>query len=214
MAVINDEIVQIEFGSFAELVSYFDVPPGSRRFILLAGPQGSGKSYFAKRLRRKKSNDFRVFKRLSTDKLLKRSPWLTESEVVVLYGQKLEDSLRRGSNIVDDNLNVKASVRNKTLSLARKYGYVDISIVYFDLSLSECLARNDKRRRQSVEWIVGRVWEMFYQGGIPSCKEARVMRVEKLSDTQTYRLTVSPYIEPAQTKSPGLWQTVCSRLRL
>lgn len=213
MSICNNEIVQVEFASFAELVSYFDAPPGSRRFVLLAGPQGSGKSYFAKRLRRKKGNDFSVFKRLSADKLLKRAPWLTESQVNALYGQKLEEALQRGLNIVDDNLNVKASVRAKTLTLARRYGYTDIAIVYFDLSLSECLARNDKRRRRAVDWIVSRVWEMFYQGGTPSCDEASVLRVERLPDTQTYRLTVSPYIAPVESQSRWVWSRIWRGMR-
>ena len=72
----------VQIFTLPELLQYFQAQPKSRRLIVMAGPQGSGKSYLAKRLKRLRSDDcgYRLFKRLSADKLKKRSPWLTDAE--------------------------------------------------------------------------------------------------------------------------------------
>jgi predicted kinase len=188
--------------TFLELVDFFLKLPGQRRFIMLAGPQGSGKSYLAKALWRLKDGDFHLFKRLSTDKISKRSPWLGEEEVLSLYEEELKAALQAGRNIIDDNLNACAKVRAKALGLARKYGYDHIYLVYIELTLEQCLEHNAMRKRQTPEWIVRAVWDKFYKSGLPTAQEGAVIKITPTALDQSYEVSFSAH-EPgfAEEKS-------------
>ena len=194
----------VQIFTLPELLQYFQAQPKSRRLIVMAGPQGSGKSYLAKRLKRLRSDDcgYRLFKRLSADKLKKRSPWLTDAEAEREYMTALKRSLENAHNIVDDNLNASDWVRKKVIDLARSHGYEHISIVYIDLPLARCLSRNAARSRPTADWIVRKVWEKFYRDGLPQACEAEVIRIKPLDDRVSYELSVTEY-KPTSTVAPS-----------
>lgn len=148
-----------------ELVEMLAQTSDRRRYIMLIGPQGSGKSTLAKALRD------RGFKRLSCDKLQKRRPWLTEGQLEQLFNDWLDKKLAKGTNIVDDNLNIDREVRRETLAKVRPFDY-DFVLVHFDLPLELCQEQNQKRNRQAAPWAVERVWRRFNKSGLPNTSEA------------------------------------------
>lgn len=181
-----------------ELIDYLRGAPCQKRFLLFSGPQGSGKSTLAKAIRARQTDDFRSFKRLSADRLRKRSPWLSDDAALTAYAARLEKWLSKGLNIVDDNVNSTDGARTKTIVCARAHGYKDIAIVSFEVPLAVCLEQNRERKRPVPEWIVEKVWLHFHERGRPAQTEARIIRITPAD--QAGRFSVE---EQEETAAPG-----------
>lgn len=166
-----------------ELVELLTKAPCHRRFIMLVGTQGSGKTTLAKAIRKE------GFKRLSYDKLAKRQPWLTESELDRTYARWQDKHLSNGANIVEDNLNTDRGVRAQTLKEVRNKGYVDIILIHLDMPLTVCLEQNGKRKqkqRKAADWEVREVWRRFNTKGLPEPSEAVIIRLRPTDEDGVY----------------------------
>ena len=156
-----------------ELVEMLVQAPCQRRYIMLVGTQGSGKSTIAKAIRD------RGFKRLSYDKLAKRRPWLSESDLDKTFAAWLDKRLAKGCNIVDDNLNTEEKVRRQTLAQVRKCGY-EVILLHLDMPLAVCQEQNLRRERQAPAWAVEKVWRRFNESGLPTSAEGTIIRLNKV----------------------------------
>jgi predicted kinase len=216
-----DEIVQLLTEAPSELLAQ---PRLTKRFILMVGPQGAGKSTIAKAIKKQ------GYKRLSYDRLAKRNPFVNDNWLERRYNEWLAKSLAAKSNIVDDNLNTIRERRKRIIDKALAAGYTDIRMVYIDAPLELCLAQNAQRERQTPEWILKRAWLDFQQNGLPTPGEAAVIvRILPTSEAEVFQVEEQVFpdfalrAEALQKASPGLpqsvslsslWSYVKTRLRM
>lgn len=159
--------------SLDELIDHL-AKPGKKRYIMLVGAQGSGKSAIAEKLAS------RGFFYLSMDKMVDDEPSLAMMYQVLnqrFYAQ-FDAALKRGDNIVDDNLNVNREARTDNIKRVRAAGYRDIMIVHLQVPLAVCQERNAGRLRPVPEHIVERTWQSLAGGDRPSPVEGPLVRVQ------------------------------------
>lgn len=160
--------------SLDELIEHLAKSPGKKRYIMLVGAQGSGKSAIAEKLAS------RGFFYLSMDKMVEDEPSL--ALMLQMLNQRFfaqfDAALKRGDNIVDDNLNVSREARTDNIKRARAAGYRDIMIVHLEVPLAVCQERNAKRLRPVPDWIVERSWTSLRGNDRPSPIEGPLVRVQ------------------------------------
>lgn len=164
--------------SLQELLDHLSKKPCKKRYIMLCGAQGSGKTTIAEELAK------RGFVFLSMDKMVEDEPILA-TMLQRLHAQffgAFEAALARGDNIVDDNMNVARSERAAALKMVRAAGYSDIVLVHLNVPLETCLERNAGRRSAVPEWILRRCWESLAGAERPSPAEAPLIRVAPLDN--------------------------------
>ncbi|MBY0552567.1 MAG: ATP-binding protein [Candidatus Obscuribacterales bacterium] len=160
--------------SLQELVADLTKAPCKKRYIMLVGPQGSGKSVIAELLAS------RGFFYLSMDKMVDEEPSLALmlQHLNQRFFAQFDEALKRGDNIVDDNLNVTRDERSDAIKRVRAAGYRDIMIVHLEVPLSVCQQRNAARLRPVPEWIVERCWNSLAGIDRPSPIEGPLVRVQ------------------------------------
>lgn len=201
--------------SAAQLVELLTEPQQQRRYIMLVGTQGAGKSTIAKAIRD------RGFQRLSYDRLVKRNPWLalSDGKLEETYSQWRDKHLAKGSNIVDDNPNTLPSVRRQTLNKVRESGYSDIVLIHLDMPLALCLQQNRRRPRQSPDWLIERVWRQFNENGLPTAQEGEIFRISPTEIDGIYffqRFAYAPLGEepgPQASAQTSLWKKLKTSLQ-
>lgn len=171
--------------SIDELIEHLVKNPCKKRYIMLVGAQGSGKSAIAEKLAS------RGFFYLSMDKMVDDEPSL--ALMLQALNQRFfalfDAALKRGDNIVDDNLNVSREARIDNIKRVRAAGYRDIMIVHLEVPLSVCQKRNAGRVRPVPEHIVERTWNSLATGDRPSPIEGSLVRVQP-EDNELRRCTM------------------------
>lgn len=164
--------------SLSELLDQLAKQPCKKRFIMLCGAQGSGKTTIGEGLAA------RGFRYLSMDKMVEVEPSLAMmyQELHCRFFTEFEAALKRGDNIVDDNQNISRSERSRALKVVRAAGYRDIVLVHLNVPLDVCLKRNASRADPVPEWIVEERWQKLSGEERPSPAEAPLIRVAPLDN--------------------------------
>jgi predicted kinase len=164
-----------------EVLNLLAGAPNSKRFIMMIGIPGSGKSNLAKALVKM------GVERLCTDRIQKRNPMIAIQPYLLLdhfYGL-LKLGLKQGRRIVDDNPNLRAGSRRKVLKMVAAAGYTDVVLVHMDTPLELCLRRNKQRSRIISDADVLDKWREFGRYGALSSSEGRIIRIVSQSVDET-----------------------------
>lgn len=157
-----------------------DMLAGSgQAFIVMVGVQGSGKSTLAKALKERHS-----FKRLSLDRMAKRSARAAELNFDALYHEylrRIRKYLRAGHSVVDDNNNISRASRARSMSALRWLFFRQprVIILHMDAPLEQCLAWNQLRKYPADRFDIETRWKML-QEDAPTAAEGNVLRVRPM----------------------------------
>jgi predicted kinase len=105
------------------------------------------------------------------------------------YYRQLREALVAGGPVISDNVNITRQHRAGTIAAARTLGYMDITIVYFDVALDVCLQRNQARSRQVSEDLIRSMHADLKKYGLPRASEGNLVVVQNGRDQEHYRIT-------------------------
>lgn len=123
------------------------------KLLVLMGLPASGKSAlctFLEKAGAVRVNRDAIRKRLYGDEAIYGDYKVVNAE----YYKELRAALAQGGIVVSDNVNTTIYHRKGTIAAARELGYTDITIVWLDVPLDVCLARNAARQRQVKEDVM------------------------------------------------------------
>lgn len=136
--------------------------PGNAAVILLIGPPGSGKSYFAVRLARRLAANL-----VQSDAIRKRlfpEPTYSSEEARVVFSEahrQLEECLRAGGTAIFDATNLQETHRRPVYALAEKAG-ATLHLLWF-AAPEELMARRLEARRfaRDPEDLSDATWAIY-----------------------------------------------------
>ena len=97
-------------------------------------------------------------------------------EVSALFYQRIEEAFKAGRNVLIDNTNVSSLHRKGPLAMALEHGYTNVTHVFLDVPLEECLRRNALRDRKVPEEGLRKLAQaLASKGGVPSRREGNLI---------------------------------------
>jgi predicted kinase len=118
--------------------------------VLLIGIPGSGKSSYARALRKPTLSLDAIRRRLYGDASILGKSAETDREL----RRALEALARQGKDAVLDATHVSQARRGRMIRLGRRLGYDHIVGIWFKTPLHECLTRNRKRKRRVPDFVL------------------------------------------------------------
>lgn len=150
--------------------------PPTCHLILLIGLPGCGKSTLAKQM----MADCPALRLVSTDHIRQQlfgdesiqGPWLKVWAEVERQLSARSQQVRQGqaAAVVYDATNAVRRNRRDVIQLARSVGFTRLSGIWLDVSMEECLRRNQQRDRQVPQEIIERM-ERSLRGAPPATAE-------------------------------------------
>lgn len=144
--------------------------------IISCGVPGSGKSTFLNRVFGNKPGENSRYKIVSRDEirfsLLKpNEPYFAkENETWLKFVREIQSGLDQGLTVIADATHLGGGARHKLLKALRLNG-VQLTAIYFDISLETCLERNDMRRGTRAYVPPEKVEQMFHSYSKPRFNE-------------------------------------------
>lgn len=119
---------------------------------ITVGIQGSGKSTWAKREAKVRANTVRV----NRDDLramlgfASRSDHESEAYVSKLHDGIIEETLRRGKNIIVDNMNLRMRYLRELVTIGKRHNAIIVFQDFTDVPLATCIARDALRSEKVI----------------------------------------------------------------
>jgi protein phosphatase len=164
----------------------------SNALIVLCGPSGSGKSYFAHKF-------FRPSQIVSSDdcrKMIADDPanQRVSPEAFELFYKIIECRLKYNRLTVADATHLVVRYRTPLIQLAREY-HRPIYLIIFDTDAEHCLKHNALRRRNVHPDVIARHFEKFTQACQAIQSEPFVaVHTLRPEDIETLRIVLCPGI--------------------
>lgn len=192
---------ELHAGELARLLTQ-----GSKnRLLVLMGLPASGKTAlcnFLVKLGAARINRDAIRKRLYGDEAIYGDYKVVNAE----YYKELRAALTKGGIVVSDNVNTTVYHRKGTIAAARELGYTDITIVWLDVPLDVCLARNAARERQVKEDVIRSMAADLADAskGPPREDEGNCVVIGNGADQEHYKVISvrASTVAPAPTDSP------------
>ncbi|MDY7020052.1 MAG: AAA family ATPase [Cyanobacteriota bacterium] len=132
------------------------------KLILMIGLPGSGKSFFAQKLRRNHPQ----YQLISTDQIRAelfgdeniQGPWL---KIWSHVEQRFQQAVSEATDVIYDATNTQRRQRKEVIAIARDIGFQTIFAVWVNTPLEKCLERNQNRFRQVPEEIILRMYRQL-----------------------------------------------------
>lgn len=147
-----------------------------KRLVLLVGIPGSGKSTLAQHLIERGYVCFNADE-IRKEVLGDASDQSQSDKVFDVFFQQLEESMKRGDDIVIDNTNINTRHRSPILQRAVQAGYQDIQLWILDVPLQVCIERNHARGRAVPDDVVTNYYNTLNGHGKPRRHEGKLILV-------------------------------------
>lgn len=133
-----------------------------KKILILRGLPASGKSSFCEDFIKKNPTYKRMSRDLFREMLLDISygqdieKFITKQSEIIL-----EALLRKGYNVVIDNVNLSQKYCNDILTTAAKIGDVQVEEKFFDTPLKTCIERDSKRTKKVGEEVIQSFYDRY-----------------------------------------------------
>ncbi len=176
------------------------------KLLVLMGLPASGKSAlcnFLEKVGAARINRDAIRKRLYGDEAIYGDYKVVNAE----YYKELRAALAKGGIVVSDNVNTTIFHRKGTIAAAREAGYTDITIVWLDVPLEVCLARNAARERHVKEDVMRSMADDLADAskGPPQESEGNSVVIGNGADQEHYKVVkvrISQAAAPAGKPTP------------
>lgn len=187
----------------ADVLAQLLIGPNKRKLIVLMGLPAAGKSALCDHLVKQgavRVNRDAIRKRLYGDEAIYGDYKVVNAE----YYKELKAALALGGTVVSDNVNTTIYHRKGTLSAAREAGYTDITIVWLDVPLDVCLARNAARERVVKEDVIRSMHADLQkpESGPPQESEGGAVIINNGKDREHYLVSKVRLVE-TMPSAPG-----------
>ena len=128
-----------------------------RKFIIIQGIPGSGKSFYSRELLSNMGSDTTVRVNMDDIRNMLGDYWVPKRERLVkkIMNNTIIESIFNGYNIIIDNTNLNEKVLDNYCVLVTAYGNHSIEYKdFFDTPLSVCIERDKNRDLQVTERVI------------------------------------------------------------
>lgn len=142
-----------------------------KRIIVLRGIPSSGKSTWAKEfIKEQNQKGDKSWLRLNRDSMR----WMlndynfdqnAEKYISDMLDYMLLRALRKGYNIIVDNVNLRESYYKEISATAQKVGNVIVEEKFFDIPLKEAIERDSKRENPVGDIVIKSFWDRYIKSG-------------------------------------------------
>lgn len=167
------------------------------KMILTRGLPASGKSTFARKLVESDPTYVRLNRDDFRQMLFGKAVLDSNGEIAVTIAQHgaVENALKNGMNVIVDDTNFFARGVKNLLKIAAKYDAEVEFKDFTDVSVDECIRRDDIRREQGNSNLSGAVGEQVIRGMHDRYIKGRPL---PLAIPEWHRLEIEPYANPAE----------------